>query len=289
MVLLPVTLVLFSALVHAYWNMQLKRARDKSLFTFIYVWAAIIIYTPVTLVLLPGHGIPWQGLACAVSTGVTYSAYFLLLARSYSLGDLSHAYPLARGIAPVLTLAWAIAFLSENPTSTGYAGIFLVVISVFLFHPPRGRFSLHGILARLREPASMAALGTALCISVYSVIDKVGVSYIYPPVYIHLTFLVGGVLLIPHYLRRYGGGAILDELRADWRRGILVGFLCIFAYMIVLFAMRLTEVSYILPLRSTSILFAILLGQRLLQEERTALRTLAALLMVAGVILIALH
>jgi drug/metabolite transporter (DMT)-like permease len=289
MVWLPVTLVLLSAFIHAYWNMQLKRAEDKVLLTFIYVWAAVIIYIPVTLLLLPGHEIPWEGLACAVSTGLTYSAYFLLLARSYSLGDLSHAYPLARGVAPVLTLVWAVAFLSENPTTTGYAGIFLVIISVFLFHPPRGRVSLHGISSRLREPASAAALATALCISVYSVIDKVGVSYIYPPIYIHLTFLIGGTLLIPHYLRRYGGRAIIDGFRLEWRRGLLIGFLCIFAYMIVLFAMRLTEVSYILPIRSTSILFAMLLGQRLLQEERTALRNLAALLMAAGVILIALH
>ena len=289
MVWLPVTLVLFSAFIHAYWNMQLKRAGDKVLLTFIYVWAAVIIYTPITLVLLPRHEVPWQGLACAVATGVTYSAYFLLLARSYSLGDLSHAYPLARGVAPVLTLVWAVAFLSENPTTTGYAGIFLVIISVFLFHPPRGRVSLPGILDRLREPASAAALATALCISVYSVIDKVGVSYVYPPIYIHLTFLIGGTLLIPHYLRRYGRRAIIDGLRVEWRRGLLIGFLCIFAYMVVLFAMRLTEVSYILPLRSTSILFAMLLGQRLLEEERTALRNLAALLMAAGVILIALH
>jgi drug/metabolite transporter (DMT)-like permease len=289
MLWLPVTLVLLSAFIHAYWNMQLKRAGDKALFTFIYVWAAVIIYTPVTLILLPSRQIPWQGLACAAFTGLTYSAYFLLLARSYSLADLSHAYPLARGVAPVLTLAWAITFLSENPTITGYAGIFLVIISVFLFHPPRDNATFSGILGRLREPASLAALATALCISVYSVIDKVGVSYVYPPIYIHLTFLIGGMLLIPHYLRKHGPRAILDEVRLDWRRGLLVGFLCIFAYMIVLFAMTLTEVSYILPLRSTSILFAMLLGQRVLEEERTAFRNLATLLMVAGVVLIALH
>ncbi len=288
-ILLPIAMVLFSAAVHAFWNLQVKKADNKVLFSYLYVWSAILIYTPLFAVMLPGTIIPWQGWACILTTGSVYCFYFLLLAKSYSYGDLSHTYPLARGIAPALTLLWAMAFLAERPSFFGWIGILLVLLSMYLFHPPTARgLSIRESVRRLGQPASIAALATGLSISIYSVVDKVGVSFVSPGIYIYLTFCVAGLLLSPFYLRRFGFLAIRNEIRISWRQALAVGFMIIFAYLVVLFAMQLTQVSYIVPLRSTSILFAVLLGFEVLGEEQSRLKVLAALTMVAGVAFIAL-
>ncbi len=288
-IIAPILMVLVSAVLHAFWNLHLKKSPNKVLFSYLYVWSAILLYTPVFLVLFPKARIPWQGWACILSTGSIFCFYFTLLAKSYSHGDLSHAYPIARGIAPMLTLVWAVTFLGERPSALGMAGILLIIVSMFLFHPPtEGKFSLSESLSRLRQPASVAALGTGASISLYSVVDKIGVSFVDPTVYIYMTFLVAGLLLSPYYLNHFGLSALKEQVASDWRQALLVGFLCVFGYLIVLSAMRLTQVSYIIPLRSTSILFAVLLGFEVLGEQKTDLKVLAAAAMMAGVALIAL-
>jgi len=279
-------LILFSALIHAAWNLQLKRSRDKTLFSYLYVWSAILLYTPVFILALPGTVLPWEGIAAVLATGTIYCFYFLLLARSYSGGDLSMSYPVARGVAPLLTLIWAVLFLGERPSATGLLGIGMVVAAVYLFHPPvvLGK----GFVDRVPSSAFAAAIATGLSISAYSTVDKVGVSFIPPYLYIYMTFAVGGILLTPFYLRRYGFRAIGREFKVEWKRALLVGLMSIYGYLLVLFAMGLVQVSYIIPLRSTSILFAVLLGFEVLEEEKSTRKLLAALSMVAGVLFIAL-
>ena len=277
--------MLLSAVIHALWNLQLKRSHDKTIFSYIYVWSAILFYTPVFIIMLPGAVLPWEGLVAAISTGVIYCFYFLLLARSYSRGDLSLSYPIARGAAPVLTLIWAVVFLGERPSTTGIIGIILIVVAIFTLHIPEmpGKG-----FRKLLPSATAAALGTGLSISLYSTVDKIGVSFIAPYLYIYLTFLIGGILLTPFYLGRYGYHAIVEELRLEWKRAVLVGILSIYGYLLVLFAMGLTQVSYIIPLRSTSILFAVIFGFEVLGEEKSAMKTAAALSMIIGVLFIAL-
>jgi len=284
-----VAIVLLSAVLHAYWNLLFKKSRDKALFSFLYIWAGMLLYTPLFLIAVPSAGIPWQGWMCILATGSVYCFYFLLLGRSYAHGDLSHSYPIARGLAPVLTLTWALVFLGERPSTIGSAGILFVILSVYLFHPPaKGALSPAQTAAKLATPASAAAISTGLCISLYQVIDKVGVSFVDPVPYLYLTFTVCGLILSPFFLRRYGLTTMRTEASATWRQALLVGFLCIFSYLLVLFAMRAVEVSYVISLRSTSIMFAVLFGFEILGEERTNLKILAAAVMTMGVAFIAI-
>jgi len=275
--------------LHAYWNLLFKKSKDKAIFSFLYVWAAILLYTPLFVMAVPGAAIPWQGWACILATGSVYCFYFLLLGRSYAHGDLSHSYPIARGLAPVLTLIWALALLGERPSGMGWAGILLVILSIYLFHPPaKGGLSFAQTAANLASPASSAAISTGLCISLYQVIDKVGVSFVDPVPYLYLTFTVCGMLLSPFFLRRYGLARIRIDASATWRQALLVGFLCIFSYLLVLFAMRTVEVSYVISLRSTSIMFAVLFGFEILGEKRTNVKIIAAAIMAIGVASIAM-
>jgi uncharacterized membrane protein len=59
------------------------------------------------------------------------------------------------------------------------------------------------------------------------------------------------------------------------------------AYILVLYALRLAPLSHVAPAREVSMLFAALLGGRLLGEADRGLRTLGAACIAAGVIALA--
>jgi len=268
MILLPLSLVLISAFFHSFWNMLVKRSGDKTLFTFLTVWTAVAVYTPFVLVLQPRLVIPWQGWACIFGTGTVYCFYFLLLPKSYDLADRAYS------------------FLGERPSLVGWSGITFVISSIYLFHAREMSSHSAGMLEVLRT--SLPAIATGISTSIYSIVDKVGVSFVDPVLYIYLTFLFAAVALSPVFLIRYGASRISSHAKEAGIQILTSGSLCIFAYLAVLFSMRMAAVSYILPLRSTSILFAVLLGLEVLGERRTWIKAAAAAAMLAGVLLIGL-
>jgi drug/metabolite transporter (DMT)-like permease len=79
----------------------------------------------------------------AASTFVHFG-YYVTLAHAYRTGDLSFAYPLMRGTAPLIVTILGIVFLRELPTAHVAAGILLVcggIVSIAFVrrerHPPR--------------------------------------------------------------------------------------------------------------------------------------------------------
>src|SRR4051794_2937153 len=104
MPLLAIGLVLASCVLHAYWNLLFKRAGDKLAFTALFLLVAPVVSLPMFVWLLPRHPVPAAGWACIGITGALYFVYFVALAWAYRDGELSVAYPLARGIGPALTL-----------------------------------------------------------------------------------------------------------------------------------------------------------------------------------------
>ena len=94
------------------------------------------------------------------------------------------------------------------------------------------------------------------------------------------------VILTPLALPRW------PEVRAEWRTNraavLAVAALSPLAYMLVLTALAISPVSYVAPAREIGILFGVLLGARTLAEGDIGKRSIAAILMVGGVIALAL-
>ena len=53
----------------------------------------------------------------AMASVVIHFGYYLTLAQAYRTGDLSFAYPLMRGTAPLLVTLLGIVFLRELPAA----------------------------------------------------------------------------------------------------------------------------------------------------------------------------
>jgi drug/metabolite transporter (DMT)-like permease len=266
--------VLGAGLLHASWNAMLKSAPggDPMLDT-----ASVVAGSSVcALLLLPFVGVPapaaWAFIA---ASSAVHFAYYITLAHAYRTGDLSFAYPLMRGTAPLLVTALGIVFLHELPTAQVIAGIVLICAGIVSI----------AFVRRDRHPPAAAAwaFANAGIIAVYTLIDGGGarasgnaLAYV-----TWLIFLEGLPFLAWIAWRR--GRPAITYLSRGWRRGMLGGACSLAAYGIVLFAMTRAPVAAVAALRETSVLFAALIGAVWLKERLGPMRLAGAASVVLGV------
>ncbi|KPV48048.1 hypothetical protein SE17_40160, partial [Kouleothrix aurantiaca] len=135
--------------------------------------------------------------------------------------------------------------------------------------------------------ALLAALGVALAISIYSVIDGAAVQLAAPLPYTIAVFLATVLALTPVMLRRYHPATLAAEWRANWPRILVTGGLVLLGYAMVLASYRAGRVGYAGAIREVSVVFAALIGWRWLGEGFGRTRIVGALLIFAGILMIA--
>lgn len=232
---------------------------------------------------------PPLGLAAAAASGVVHAGYFALLGAGYRRGDLSVVYPVARGSSPLLVALLAPALLGDRLSPVGWAGVATIVAGLALV----ASGGLHGSDgSRGGTGGTGVALGLAVgaTSAAYSLIDRVGVGVVSPPVYLALQMLGAALLLTPAWLRT---PARRQRLAATARGGQLglaaacaVGILA--AYGLVLSAMRLAPLAYVVAGRELAIVVGTALGAFVLKEPVSVARALGAFAVLAGVVLLAL-
>jgi len=281
--LLPFLLVIASAVSHACWNLLAKRGSDKEAFMWWMSFTSLLTVLPVFYVLLPDWSLPPAAVPYLVASGIAETLYFLSLGKAYELGDLSVVYPLARS-SPLFLFVLAVAFLGEEVSLWGITGILLVVLGVYTIHLKE--LSLRALfepISSIRGRASQFALLTALCTSIYSLVDKLGVTAIPPLAYAFWLDIFVVAFLTPVVMWRRGWGTVAAEWRENGHQVLVSGFLMRFGYVLVLVAMSLAQVSYILSVRQLSVVIGTVFGVGLLGEKHGRIRLLSALIIFAGV------
>ena len=284
MTLRALFLLLCAALLHASWNLLVKRSRDKQVFTWCSVCAAVFLFSPLVL-RDPGvlRAVDWR---LVIASAAVEAAYYGALARAYEQGDYSLVYPIARGSAPAFIALWAVFLLGERVSLWGGLGIAMIALGIQAIHQEsflRLRHPLH----LLRAPGTRWALIVGVLISVYSTIDKVAVGRMPPDRYIVLMFAFVALLPAPYFLLRRGVSVIAAEWRANALPILAVGGMNLLSYLFVLQAMQDANVSYVGAVREMSVVMAALFGAALMREGFGLIRTAAACVIFAGVLVIA--
>jgi drug/metabolite transporter (DMT)-like permease len=283
MPLSALALLIVAALLHAGWNLVLKRAGERLVVTW---WALVVgaaLAAPLLLVRAP---LPAEVWPYVLVSAAAEAAYFALLAHAYDQGDFSLVYPVARGAAPLLLALWAVLFLGESPSAGGVAGLLVLALGLAVVG---GSGLLVRAAPRAASRVSVAlALGVALLISVYSAIDGAAVRRADPLTYTVVVFALSALVELPLVLWRPGWRAVASAWRARWPTIALIGTLTLASYALVLSAYAVAPVSYGGAIRELSIVFGALAGWLWLGERFGALRVAGAAVMVTGIALIAL-
>jgi drug/metabolite transporter (DMT)-like permease len=270
--------VLFAAACHAGWNALIKVGLDPlSTTTLISIGSGL-----VALILLPFVGLPawgaWPWLAASVAI---HLIYFASLIESYRTGDLGQVYPIARGSAPLMTAAATTVIVGERLSLVGWTGILALVAGVLLLSARGGRD-----LAIVDRRAIGFALFTAITVCGYSVVDGIGArASANPNAYSVCLFIGIALVMVPYALYR-DGRDVMPAMHLYWRRGLAGGALQFLSYGIAIWAMTIVPIAVVAALRETSVLFGAAIAVVLLKEPLRAVRIVAALMIVCGLILI---
>jgi drug/metabolite transporter (DMT)-like permease len=271
--------VLGAGLLHAGWNALLKSAPggDALLDTATVVAGSSIWGCAVA----PFIGVPasaaWPYMA---ASAVIHFGYYLTLAQAYRTGDLSFAYPLMRGSAPLIVALLGIVFLAELPTAPMAIGIVLIslgIVSIAFVGSGRGELRKH--------PPSAAywAFANAGLIALYTLVDATGARASgNPAAYVSWLIFLEGLPFLAWVFAR-GGRHAVRYVRASAQRGLIGGVCSFAAYGIVLWAMTRAPVAAVAALRETSVLFAALMGSLWLKEGFGLPRLAGAATVVAGI------
>jgi drug/metabolite transporter (DMT)-like permease len=265
--------VLLSAFVHAAWNLLVKAGRDTRLTTAaVYVGAGVIAALTLPFVPPPARA-SWPYLAVATGLEILYGA---LLAAAYRVGDLSHAYPLMRGTAPLLVALGSGALIGEHLAPGVWAGVGLVSGGIF--------FMIADARSQGHSPAATRlALLNGVVIASYTTVDGIGVRLSGHP----LTYSLWLALLIGipwfSWAAAWGGARRPGVLRQHLLAGTVGGLMLIAAYTLALWAMTRAPVAAVAAVRESSVVFGTALGAFVLRERVTRVRALAAVAIALGV------
>lgn len=281
-----ILLLVLAAMFHSVWNVLAKKSLDKQVFLWLSLLTLSIIFF-IPFYYLYAY-IPLIGWGYIILSGILEAIYFILLGSAYQRGDLSLVYPLARGSAPLFVTLLAFFFLDEAISLEGLAGILLIVGGLYTMHLRSLSWQELGApLMSLRERTSRLALLTGLTTACYLLVDKVGISYVDPLLYVYLIFFVAAVLIAPYMILRKSN-SVTREWRANKLSIVAVAVMYVAAYLLVLFAMRSSKLGYISSVREVSVVFTAIVGTLVLQEAFAGRRILGSIFIFAGILLIAL-
>ena len=273
--------VLGAAALHALWNSLVKSASDKFLSSAVVaLWCGVA--AAVAALVLPrpaGAAFPF-----IVASAAIHIVYFILVGQLYRTADLSVAYPIMRGLAPLIAALIALVTLGEAPAPIASLGVAALVVGVLAMGA--SGFA-HG---RINRPTIIVALVNSAVIAIYSVIDGQGARLsgtgsAFAFAYNSWADALTAFAYLPIILCLRGRAAAVAFAK-DWRRGLVGGLAAFFGYAIVIWAMTRAPIAAVAALRETSVVFAAIIGVVALGEPFHVQRAIAVPVILAGIILL---
>ncbi|WP_261512334.1 DMT family transporter [Burkholderia multivorans] len=270
--------VLCAAFLHASWNALVRSSGDRLRSATVLqmaIGAFALLFLPAAA---PIAAMSWL---YVIASAVLHVVYTLLLVRAYEHGDLSVAYPVARGTAPLLVTLGAAAFAGEHLSAGAQAGLVLICAGIMAIGLERVRGATHAMAQVLPT-----AFATGVSIAAYSVVDGIGVRESGSTVaYTAWMFVLTGALMAAYYRLRAGPLRVLQD-GAETAKAACGGVFAALAYGIVIWAMDRAPMGPVSALRETSVVFAALIARVYLGERLTPRRAAGCAAIAAGALLI---
>ncbi len=256
---------------------MVKSGGDKQLdIVLVSIGAAVL--SALALPFLPRPAVAsWPYLLASTPVQVLY---YLLLAVAYRKGEMSEAYPLMRGTAPLLVAVAAVPLIGELLTPHRFIGVALICSGAFLM----------AVAAHRRRAASNSVVAISLAngavIALYTMIDGIGVRKSGAPLaYALWIFVLTAIPLVVQVLVSRAG-ELAAYLRARVAFSCVGGVATVGSYGLALWAMTAAPVALVAALRETSILFATVMAVFILKERIPPSRYIAIILIAIGAITI---
>lgn len=268
--------LLLAAALHAGWNSVVKLGLDRASTVLLLALVQAIISIPLLpFVTQPAtEALPWICVAAALHTG-----YKLFLVKAYETADLSVAYPLARGTAPLIVTAFSFAFFGVILPATSLLAIVAISLGIFLM-AAKG-VTTGGLSGR----PLFFAIATAAFTASYTIVDGIGARIAGTASGFILWMVVGDAVGMVVYAAWTRGKAAFPALLPAWKAGLAAGAMSLGSYWIAVWAFTQAPIALVAALRESSILFAVLIAAFVIREPVSGWRWASAGSIALGVAL----
>lgn len=282
-----IALVMGGAVLHALWNMAVKRSAAGPAFVMLFGWISLACMAPLALwhYLSNPQPIPGWVWVAALASALIHVVYSLVLQHGYRQSDFAVVYPVARGTGPLLAVVGSVLWLGEAPAGLGWLGIGAITVGVLL---TAGMLETSNASQAQRRAGVLWGGMTGVCIAAYTVVDgwairSLGAS---PLLFFTLVLAMRVALMLPW--TRQQGPQLLQCWQQHRGAAFTVGVLSPAAYILVLIALQFAPLSYVAPAREVSMLMAAGLGARYLGESLRSSQVAGAVFLLVGVLALAL-
>ncbi len=278
--------------MHAGWNLIARGQKSEMAYLHrLCVVVVVVGFLPVVVSELMVRSLPGAVWLNLLLSGTFCGIYLYGLGKSYETADFTIVYPVARTL-PVLLVGLADVWRGQVPTAWGWVGMLGVSCGCFLMPLHSfGEFDWRRYFNRSSFWILLTALGTVG----YSVIDKISAEIVVvdsagPATAARYSYVFFTIAALVFFLiRRLFDKKKLDFGEMGWIRPGLGGLFMYAGYGLILWVFQMTShASYVVAFRQFSIIIGVILAFVLYHERGVAVRLTGALLITAGLVLIAI-
>jgi drug/metabolite transporter (DMT)-like permease len=210
----------------------------------------------------------------------------ILYTRALKVSPISLTTPFL-ALTPLFLILVSYVMLGEKVSVSGGIGILLIASGSYTLNIHKARHSLLGpVKAVFREKGSVMMIAVALIYSVTSSLGKKAITNSSPVFFGSFYFILLTVLFTPIALNKNKGRLMIT--RKDIGPLAAIGITYSLMVIFHMLAMSMANVAYMISVKRTSLLFSILYGHLLFNEEKISEKAVGGIIMFAGFLLIVL-
>lgn len=279
-------LITLSGFFHAFYNFLMRRAHGSRLYlTGIFAVGAAISFAVTiasgTQVLIPFAAIPF-----VLAASFFYTFYQLFISFAYERGDIALVYPLAM-LSPLFIPVLAFWFLGEVIPIEVWAGICITIAGTLLVQLNFVSTAELNKLMRFSKDyrAARLALAASFMYAIGSVFDKSRISEFDILIYMNFILIFMAVMLASYSLI-FEKERLMPYFGKHFKSLLLGGGLLFLSFLTFRIALQHVYVSIAVPVRLSSIVFAVLFGVIVLKEKLSRNKTIGIFIVILGIIFI---
>ena len=267
--------VILASIFHAIWNGMVKKHSNK-----VTALSAIVLgHVPISIIAVTFLPMPsLESLPYIIISAFIHQGYNWFLLKSYSLGDLTKVYPLARGFGPIIATIISIFFLGLIISKASILSISLVCAGIIII-------SLFGYKTINNLNIIKYSLITGFFIGLYTVIDGYGARVSLSAIsYMSWGFILSAMLFpILLKINKYDNifRNIINDGKAIFWIGGSISYL---VYGVVIWGFTKAPIPMVSALRESSIVFVIFIGIFFLDEKINLAKIISIILIFLGVV-----